>query len=352
MYNHNRKMNCAQLLEENNILHERLYNLGIILNDLHNKNEQNTRNIDKLILENQKLRTLYENSLLTISQLKIDNNKLFNKNNNLEHKLDNANNKIIKLESQNNSLENKLDNANKKIIILENKLDNANKKIIILENKLDNANKKIIKLESQNNSLENKLDNANKKIIILESQNNSLENKLDNANKKIIILESQNNNLENKLDNANKRIIILENDNKLLKEEVKLLKDDNTSLHSIIMNMNYITIKQHWYRAIQDLNNANQLEKIVDENIRKMLQEIKGERNGNSHYLDIKLSDDEILYRRFVLLQKMNNMPDKIKKLFDTKYPTLIEKIKPFVYQYNNMPKEINKDEVDAYWII
>ena len=101
--------------------------------------------------------------------------------------------------------------------------------------------------------------------------------------------------------------------------------------------MNYITIKQHWYRAIQNLNNANQLEKIVDENIRKML---KGERNGNSHYLDIKLSDDEILYRRFVLLQKMNNMPDKIKKLFDTKYPTLIEKIKPFVYQYNNMPKK------------
>ena len=225
-------------------------------------------------------------------------------------------------------------------ILLENeKIDDYNRSSYIdlkKENTL-RENNNIYALNNLYNELAIKYDKLFNSNNILEQLNNNLKTENIKLNGKIFNNSGKISSLENEIKDSHIKIDKLEIEFKETK-----LNDANRILFNMDINIFYYTI--------QELNRIDNLELQFSNPIKKYLIDIKNDRNNDVHYFDDKLSIDEILYRRYIMLQKFNSMSDEIKNYFDEKFPTFIETLKPFIYQYNDKPQIINEEKVDRFW--
>lgn len=188
----------------------------------------------------------------------------------------------------------------------------------------------------------------------LETANNDYKTKIDELTKenyglkiKIKELEERIKDLETKIGTSNKEILDQKDINKTLFEELKLLKDRNIeqdnekSLKKIII-------------AVQDFNNIFSIEnKIKEQEVKKTLRRLKGDRNGDYHYCDKGLSQEEIEGKFYILTGKINNMQQPLKKLFEQRYPKLLVKIKDLLEQQNFAePSSEILEEASEWWNI
>lgn len=82
------------------------------------------------------------------------------------------------------------------------------------------------------------------------------------------------------------------------------------------------------------------------------LKKLKKNRLGLCHYLDDTDDNDLLNDKRTVLLDKINNIDNKVKDLFDKKYPKLIENIKQYMAPVITTPNEDNMEEINDWWSI
>ena len=106
--------------------------------------------------------------------------------------------------------------------------------------------------------------------------------------------------------------------------------------------------------AIQDINRLIQLEKTLSANNEDayLLAELRKERVSNHHYIyETEDSGEEIKYKTSVLKRKLNNMPNDIKKMFVENYETLVEQIKPYISESDDIQlTERARNRIDKYW--
>jgi chromosome segregation ATPase len=201
---------------------------------------------------------------------------------------------------------------------------NLNKKINSLENNLFIQNFTNKNLQDDNNRLNIKVDELNVKINEIEK---------DNKNKDIIIkkLEKDNSIIKYNLEelrriNKSKDITInkLEKDVKELQDESKLLKDE-------LYNAKINRIYDKYIIAIQDINSLESLENKVDSMYSEILEKLRNDRVGFSHYININNDEKIIKQKRVILFEKIKNMPIEIKEMFEDDYPGLLDNIVDFI---------------------
>jgi chromosome segregation ATPase len=215
---------------------------------------------------------------------------------------------------------------------------NLNKKINSLENNLFIQNFTNKNLQDDNNRLNIKVDELNVKINEIEKDNKNKDiiiKKLekDNKNKDIIIkkLEKDNSIIKYNLEelrriNKSKDITInkLEKDVKELQDESKLLKDE-------LYNAKINRIYDKYIIAIQDINSLESLENKVDSMYSEILEKLRNDRVGFSHYININNDEKIIKQKRVILFEKIKNMPIEIKEMFEDDYPGLLDNIVDFI---------------------
>ena len=143
-----------------------------------------------------------------------------------------------------------------------------------------------------------------------------------------------------------------------LKKENKILRDKLYSLEnkmlSIESELNNIKIKEQYEKyviAIQDLNSFDELEKKLDIANSRKIKRLRTGRNAIYHYLYNDLDNTEMDYRRNILYNKLKDMPNYIKSIFDKKYPKLIDSILPHVIKNNiELDDDDIIEDINAWW--
>jgi len=184
----------------------------------------------------------------------------------------------------------------------------------------------ISELKEENKELKKRLDK-------LEKENIKLETKVGEQQDTIIKLETKINEQQNTIIKLETKVEELTNDNRELKKDIS------------IMRSNYLFGK--FLVAIQDLNKENNLENNIH-----MMTTLREERNGEYHYINKndnnKLKEDKIE----ILLNKINNMPDRVKNKFNFIYNNIIDDI--IALKLNDETKLLNIDEITKqkieYW--
>jgi hypothetical protein len=83
----------------------------------------------------------------------------------------------------------------------------------------------------------------------------------------------------------------------------------------------------------------------------KILEKLKESRIGISHYLNDK-DINVIKQKRVLLLDKIKNMPEEIKELFEHDYPELLENIIDFICVENVEVKQDTITAVNKWFIV
>ena len=100
--------------------------------------------------------------------------------------------------------------------------------------------------------------------------------------------------------------------------------------------------------AIQDLNRAEKLETKISS--WKVLGYLRDDRIDDCHYLNDK--DSSILYndKRQIMEEKVKNMPPNVRKMFDKKYPNLLNDISPHIVSSVVNVSKHNREDIEEWW--
>ena len=148
-------------------------------------------------------------------------------------------------------------------------------------------------------------DNKNKVI-------SSLQKKLKELESTIKIQTTKINNLEETIKTQD--INIKTQESKINKLEERLTKQEQRQLFN-----KYVI-------GIQDINALEQLEtKLADAS---ELMKLHKDRIDGCHYINDKYSNNEKAIRINLLIDKLTNIPENIKELFEDEYPQLLDELK------------------------
>ena len=219
---------------------------------------------------------------------------------------------------------------------------------------INNENEKLKIIVNERNEqleeLDEHLERHHEELETLHINNSIMEKKYNKLNNKIDKLEIENNNLIKKVNEKNKQVELCKGENnKKLKKIENSLKAKNAIINVLekkIENLNNKIYYNKFIIAFQDLNNFLNLNYTIDPDYIHVIDKLRKERNNDFHYLDFE-NLSEFAIRRYLLLEKINNMPESLKQIFDNKHKGLIETIKPFIYPYEETP--INNKNID-YW--
>jgi chromosome segregation ATPase len=214
----------------------------------------------------------------------------------------------------------------------------------ITEEEYQNLKKENFELQTRFLSITNNerlLQETIKNAKNLTDENEKLreENKL--LNKKIIDLEKHINNQDVHIEELTVKYdeltvkheeLTIKHEELTVKHEKLTVKHDELTekyndLSNKFINMENKKVFDNFIIAIQDLNSVDELEKKVKISTRKQLIKLKNKRINSCHYLDNREDEDTKNDKRTILENEISNMPSEIKKLFDIKYPNLLEDI-------------------------
>ncbi|ARF08499.1 hypothetical protein Catovirus_1_549 [Catovirus CTV1] len=186
-------------------------------------------------------------------------------------------------------------------------------------------------------------------VIVDKEQYEKLVKENRDLNIKILELANNERKLMELVDNGNKTIEILQKENKELKEK---LSEMELKYNQIKNTLDDMLIKEKYNKmliAIQDLNKLESLEL----NEPKLKQNLKRLRNicvSECHYLVD--DDDEILlgYKRKVLYEKLVNMDNGVKHKMNSKFPGLIDDIKPLIECNDDQIPQEELEYINEWW--
>lgn len=231
---------------------------------------------------------------------------------------------------------------------------------------------KIIKViqENDNNKIPMILISQNEYHILIE-ENERLKNE-------IMTLYNNERNLRETIKFHEQTIDELRKENELLKQELTILKehiqkqdekikeqDEKIKEQGIIIKEQTITINKlnkrlddkenkelfkKYLIAIQDINSNDYIETKINLQSKQNLINLKKHRITDCHYLDNTFSQTEIDDRRSVFLDKVKNIPNEIKQMFDVRYPNLLTDIEQFIAPNPTNPSQQVIDDIELWW--
>ena len=207
---------------------------------------------------------------------------------------------------------------------------------------------KIFNLTANQQTLHDTIKNRDEIILArdktieeLQKENNILKLRIKELEDKISKLE-----LDNK--SLNKKIDILEKENKEIKEENRIIKEDNKEIHKQLTKMMNKTIFNKYTKAIQDVNRLEQFEKHLN-NPKYMIQ-LREDRVDECHYINDNDTSDEQKKKMNILYEKINNMSNEVKKMFNRRYPNLINNISSMIpYDNTIIMTQNEKDDINEW---
>ena len=272
-------------------------------------NEKNIE-INKLMLENEKLKKEF---------------KLFNEDRN------NEKNDYNNMLNENKNLKNEINNKNKEYIELKDKYSELTTKGKITIQKYDDE---IKKLRENEDNLKEDLENYKKGLKDLKNLLNCLESKNYDSENQIKLLQNQNNSYLNTMNILEERKVELSKENQKLIENVKILNEKlDNNLYYINNNINNI-----------QGNNYSKVFKIKNENLK-----LKNENNELQQKFDNLIK----LYRNYKgnineIAEALNN---KEKELGNSRHMLhiIIDKIKEILKDtdFDISSKNFNNNDFD-----
>jgi hypothetical protein len=201
---------------------------------------------------------------------------------------------------------------------------------------------KIFNLTANQQTLHDTIKNRDEIILArdktieeLQKENNILKIRIKELEDKISKLELDNKSLNTKID-------ILEKDNRTIKE-------DNKEIHKQLTKMMNKSIFNKYTKAIQDVNRLEQFEKQLN-NPRYMIQ-LREDRVDECHYINDNDTSDEQKKKMNILYEKINNMSNEVKKMFNRRYPNLINNISSMIpYDNTVIMTQNEKDDINEWW--
>ena len=201
---------------------------------------------------------------------------------------------------------------------------------------------KIFNLTANQQTLHDTIKNRDEIILArdktieeLQKENNILKIRIKELEDKISKLELDNKSLNTKID-------ILEKDNRTIKE-------DNKEIHKQLTKMMNKSIFNKYTKAIQDVNRLEQFEKQLN-NPRYMIQ-LREDRVDECHYINDNDTSDEQKKKMNILYEKINNMSNEVKNMFNRRYPNLINNISSMIpYDNTVIMTQIEKDDINEWW--
>ncbi|AYV79926.1 MAG: hypothetical protein Gaeavirus2_8 [Gaeavirus sp.] len=135
---------------------------------------------------------------------------------------------------------------------------------------------------------------------------------------------------------------------------------DNIYLRTRINSQNDIIQKyvaDNLYRkyliAIQDINSIDRIEPKINKNSQQKLIRLRKKRNGFSHYIDGRNTDGCDKFRRMILYQRLINMPDDVKQLFELDFldsSNFISQVLPFIQTDAVCANQNIVNQIDEWW--
>jgi chromosome segregation ATPase len=208
---------------------------------------------------------------------------------------------------------------------------------------------KIFNLTANQQTLHDTIKNRDEIILArdktieeLQKENNILKIRIKELEDKISKLELDNKSLNTKID-------ILEKENKEIKEDNRTIKEDNKEIHKQLTKMMNKSIFNKYTKAIQDVNRLEQFEKQLN-NPKYMIQ-LREDRVDEYHYINDNDTTDEQKKKMNILYEKINNMTNEIKNMFNRRYPNLINNISSMIpYDNTVIMTQIEKDDINEWW--
>lgn len=151
----------------------------------------------------------------------------------------------------------------------------------------------------------------------LENANNEYKTKINDLTDKNNSLTRTIEELEKKIDLLNKELESQKNENISLSQKIKRLEkrlDDYDDKEMI----------RKFSIAIQDYNSRYSIEKIARQDVKNSLVRLRENRNGDCHYCEQLVSDEETNGKFYVLSDRIHNMMPYLRDKFNKKYPKLL----------------------------
>jgi uncharacterized coiled-coil DUF342 family protein len=208
-------------------------------------------------------------------------------------------------------------------------------------------------------------------LLVSESEYTSLVEENKKLKNEIMILYNNEKNLRETIKFHEQTIDELKNENKMLKEELTLLKEHIkkqdekikeqdekikeqdktiTKLTKKIDDKENKELFKKYIMAIQDINSLDYIETKINSQSKQNLIKLKNNRISECHYLDNTYSQTEINDRRSILLDKIKNMSNEIKQMFDARYPNLLTDIEQFIAPNPTTPIQQVIDDIELWW--
>lgn len=191
---------------------------------------------------------------------------------------------------------------------------------------------------------------AHRRIFELTASNQTLQDTLKTRDEIIISRDKTIEELRRENAELKEIIMRLEEENRVQKTKINELNENIDTINEKINKLEHKQLFKKYMIGIQDLNRLEKLEtKITDP---EELVNIRLDRIGDCHYIDENYSNTEQKCRINVLIDKINNMPDYISKMFEAEYSNVIEQIKPLLTKYVLVENQKMNKRAHNWWNI
>ena len=177
-------------------------------------------------------------------------------------------------------------------------------------------------------------ENKDKVIDCMQKKMKELETIIKTQNEKI-------NNLEATIKTQN---TIIEKQNTIIEtQNIKI-----TNLETRLTKQEQRQLFNKYVIGIQDFNEFEKLEtKLADAN---ELKKLHNDRIVGCHYINKKYSNNEKAIRINLLIDKLDNIPENIKELFEDEYPGLLDELKPVLVKHDVINEDIKFIKKSTNW--
>jgi uncharacterized coiled-coil protein SlyX len=167
-------------------------------------------------------------------------------------------------------------------------------------------------------------DKINTLQIIIEAFCDTID--YDNKNKVISSLQKKLQELESTIKIQNTKINNIEETIKKQDINIKTQESKINNLEERLTKQEQRQLFNKYVIGIQDINALEQLEtKLADAS---ELVKLHKDRIDGCHYINDKYSNNEKAIRINLLIDKLTNIPENIKELFEDEYPHLLDELK------------------------
>ena len=139
--------------------------------------------------------------------------------------------------------------------------------------------------------------------------------------------------LKNKVKGQDARISFLE---ETIKTQNTIIETQNikiTNLETRLTKQEQHQLFNKYVIGIQDFNEFEKLETKLA--CSSELKNLHNDRIDGCHYINKKYSDNEKAIRINLLIDKLDNIPENIKELFEDEYPGLLDELKPVLIKHD-----------------